>query len=145
MGNIPHFRVRVWCSRLLLNFPHFNQPSSQQMCISASLQNKAILLHHPRKSTVLHLLAEAVCTCTVCTQTHRYTCVHRILLRACAMVRDAFVKQTHTNSCPHGASILWQELLYFILWRPDSPMKSLLKCYFLPDLPGEMDGSHDMV
>ena len=25
------------------------------------------------------------------------------------MVRDAFVKQTHTSSCPHGASILWQE------------------------------------
>ena len=55
--------------KALLNFPHFNQPSSQQMCVSASLQNKVIILHHPRKSTVLHLLAKAVYTCAVHTQT----------------------------------------------------------------------------
>ena len=95
--------------KALLNFPHFNHPLSQQVCISASLQNKAVILYQSGKSTVLHLLAKAVCTCIMCAQTHRYTRDHRILLCACAMVRDAFVKQTHTSSCPHGAPILWQE------------------------------------
>lgn len=108
-GKHPTFPSTSVVFKALLNFPHFNQHSFQQIRISASLQNKAVILHQSCKSTVLHLLAKTVCTCTMHTQTHRYTRVHRILPRACAMVRDAFVKQTHTNSCPHGASILWQE------------------------------------
>ena len=77
------------------------------MHISASLQNKAIL-HHPRKSTILLLLANVFVMHVH--HTHTHTFAHRILLCACALVGDALVSKTHTNPCPHGMSILWQKI-----------------------------------
>ena len=129
MENIPHFWVRVWCSRLFWIFPILTSP----------LLNKCAFLPHCRTklSFFIILASPQFCTCwpklyTCVPCTHRprrytlVTLVHRILLCTCAMVRVAFVKQTHTNSCPHAASILRQETPLLHLLETYSPMKSLL-------------------
>lgn len=133
MGNIPHFWVRVWCSRLFWIFPILTSP----------LLNKCAFLPHCRTtlSFFIILASPQVCICwpklharVPCTlRPRRYilvTLVHRILLRTCAMVRVAFIKETHTNSCPHAASILWQEapLLHPLetLFSHEEPAKMLL-------------------